>query len=77
MDAGDLVEAALVGLDRGERVTIPPLADEAGWEALNGARLALAPHLSRREVAARYLLCHGPRDCTWSGGPQPLRLLAD
>lgn len=54
MDAGDLVEAALVGLDRGERVTIPPLADEAGWEALNGARLALAPHLSRREVAARY-----------------------
>ncbi|HWU01410.1 MAG TPA: SDR family NAD(P)-dependent oxidoreductase [Novosphingobium sp.] len=54
MDAGDLVDAALVGLDRGETVTIPPLADEAGWDALNAARLALAPLLSRRDVARRY-----------------------
>jgi uncharacterized protein len=50
----DLVEAALVGLDKGETVTIPPLADVAQWEALLAARLALAPHLSRREVAERY-----------------------
>ena len=55
MEAGDLVDAALVGLDRGETVTIPPLADVAGWEAINSARLALAPHLSRRDVASRYL----------------------
>lgn len=54
MDAGDLVDAALVGLDRGETVTIPPLADVTGWDTLNAARLALAPHLSRREVAERY-----------------------
>ncbi|NOW46407.1 hypothetical protein FHW96_002567 [Novosphingobium sp. SG751A] len=54
MDAGDLVDAALIGLDRGETVTIPPLADEAGWEALNRMRLALVPHLSRRDVAPRY-----------------------
>lgn len=54
MEAGDLVDAALVGLDRGETVTIPPLADVAGWDALNSARLALAPHLSRRDVAPRY-----------------------
>lgn len=54
MDAGELVDAALVGFDRGETVTIPPLADEAGWQALQSARLALGPHLSKREVAPRY-----------------------
>jgi short-subunit dehydrogenase len=54
MDAGDLVDAALAGFDRGEAVTIPPLADEGLWTAYNDARLALAPNLSRREVAARY-----------------------
>jgi uncharacterized protein len=35
-------------------VTIPPLADESLWTAYNEARLALGPHLSRREVADRY-----------------------
>lgn len=54
MDAGDLVDAALVGFDRGETVTVPPLADEGQWEALQAARIALAPNLSRREVAPRY-----------------------
>jgi hypothetical protein len=54
MDADDLVDAALVGLDKGEIVTIPPLADEGQWTRYNEARLALAPNLSRREVAERY-----------------------
>ena len=54
MDAGDLVDAALLGFDRGETVTIPPLPDEGQWEALQAARLALAPNLSRRDVAPRY-----------------------
>jgi short-subunit dehydrogenase len=54
MDAGDLVDAALAGLDKGETITIPPLADEGLWATYQGARLALAPHLSRREVAERY-----------------------
>jgi short-subunit dehydrogenase len=54
MDAGDLVDAALAGLDRGESVTIPPLADETLWETYNDARLALAPHLSNRDIAPRY-----------------------
>ena len=54
MDAGDLVDAALTGFDRHETVTIPPLADESQWTAYNNARLALAPNLSRRDVAARY-----------------------
>jgi short-subunit dehydrogenase len=54
MDADDLVDAALVGLDKGETVTIPPLAEEGLWTAYNNARLALAPNLSSQHVAARY-----------------------
>jgi uncharacterized protein len=54
MDVEDLVDAALVGLDKGEVVTIPPLADEGLWIAYNEARLAMAPHLSDRQVADRY-----------------------
>ena len=54
MEVGDLVDAALVGLDRGETVTIPPLADEAQWIAYDEARRAMAPNLSRRDFAARY-----------------------
>jgi short-subunit dehydrogenase len=54
MDVHDLVDAALTGLDKGELVTIPPLADETLWTAYNNARHALFPHLSRQEVAPRY-----------------------
>ena len=54
MDAGDLVDAALLGFDRGETVTIPPLADEGQWTAFLEARHAMGPGLSRREVAPRY-----------------------
>ncbi|WP_408590439.1 SDR family NAD(P)-dependent oxidoreductase [Novosphingobium sp.] len=54
MAVDDLVDAALVGLDRGETVTIPPLADLADWETMQTARLALGPQLSKRDVAARY-----------------------
>ena len=41
MEVDDLVDAALVGFDRGELVTIPPLADETLWTAYDEARLAL------------------------------------
>ena len=54
MEAGDLVDAALLGFDRGETVTIPPLADEGQWTAFLQARLAMGPGLSRRDVAPRY-----------------------
>jgi short-subunit dehydrogenase len=54
MAVDDLVDAALTGFDRGEVVTIPPLADEGLYRAYDDARLALAPQLSRRDVAARY-----------------------
>lgn len=54
MSVADLVDAALAGLDMGEEVTIPPLADLSGWEAMSRARLSLAPHLSVSRPAARY-----------------------
>lgn len=55
MSAGDLVDAALTGLDCGEEVTIPPLADEEQWKKFHAARLAMGPNLSRRDVAGQYL----------------------
>jgi short-subunit dehydrogenase len=54
METADLVDAGLLGFDRGEVVTIPPLADEGQYLAYDAARLAMAPNLSRKEVAPRY-----------------------
>ncbi len=54
MDAGDLVDAALLGFERGETITIPPLADEGQWLAFDAARRAMDGKLSNREVAPRY-----------------------
>ena len=54
MDAGELVDAALAGLDAKETVTIPPLADESQWTKFNDARIAMGPNLSRNHAAARY-----------------------
>jgi short-subunit dehydrogenase len=55
MEVEDLVDAALVGFDRREPITIPPLPNDAPWIAMQQARLSMAPDLSRRAVAARYL----------------------
>ena len=41
MEVDDLVDAALVGFDRREPVTIPPLGDAQVWAALEGARAVL------------------------------------
>lgn len=55
MDAGDMVDAALKGLDIGEIVTIPSLPDQADYDAYIAARNALRPNLSRSQPATRYL----------------------
>ena len=55
MDVDAMVDAALVGLDMGEVVTIPSLPEVADWNALEGARQKLAPNLSRNVPAERYL----------------------
>jgi short-subunit dehydrogenase len=54
MDVGDLVDAALVGFDRGELVTIPSLPDAGDWEKASAARIALGPNLSKNKPADRY-----------------------
>lgn len=54
MEVGDLVDAALVGFDRREAVTIPPLPDEATWLAFEAMRLALVPGFGNAKPARRY-----------------------
>ena len=54
MDVDEMVDAALVGLDRGESVTIPSLPDIADWEAYEAARKNMIPKLSLRSPAMRY-----------------------
>jgi short-subunit dehydrogenase len=55
MSAEDMVDAALAGLDQGEFVTIPALADAGQWQAFEAARQAMMlSNLSRAETAARY-----------------------
>lgn len=54
MDVGELVDAALVGFDRRENVTIPPLHDARQWEALDAARQALLPQFRQEHAAERY-----------------------
>jgi uncharacterized protein len=54
MEVGELVDAALVGYDRRELVTIPPLPDAAQWEALSAARLAMLPNFAQQHAAERY-----------------------
>jgi short-subunit dehydrogenase len=54
MEVGDLVDAALVGFDRREPVTIPPLQDAARWDALQGARQGLLSQIRQSDVAERY-----------------------
>jgi short-subunit dehydrogenase len=55
MELDALVDAALKGLDLGERITIPSLPDIQDLENAESARLKLAPNLSRNQPAARYL----------------------
>jgi len=54
MSGEDLVDAALVGLDRGEFATIPSLQNGALYDAYESARQAMAGKLSNAEPAARY-----------------------
>ena len=54
MEVGEMVDAALAGFDRRERVTIPPLHNAARWDTLDGARQALLSDIKQDEAAARY-----------------------
>ncbi|KYQ97053.1 AraC family transcriptional regulator [Serratia plymuthica] len=54
MEVGELVDAALVGFDRRELVTIPPLHNAARWDTLDTARQALLSDIKQAEAAERY-----------------------
>lgn len=54
MEVGELVDAALIGFDRRELVTIPPLHDAARWDSLQSARQGLLSELRQAHAAERY-----------------------
>ncbi|WP_321813260.1 MULTISPECIES: SDR family oxidoreductase [unclassified Paraburkholderia] len=54
MEVDDLVDAALVGFDRRETVTIPPLPDVQQWNDFDNARRAMMPNFAQSQPAARY-----------------------
>jgi short-subunit dehydrogenase len=54
MEVGELVDAALIGFDRRELVTIPPLHVAARWDALEGARQGLLSDIRQAHAAERY-----------------------
>jgi len=55
MEVGDLVDAALIGFDRREPVTIPALQEGERWDALQAARQGLLSQIKQSTVAPRYL----------------------
>jgi short-subunit dehydrogenase len=54
MEVDELVGAALVGFDRRELVTIPPLHVAGRWDALDGARQGLMSDIRQARAADRY-----------------------
>ncbi|MBV7521938.1 SDR family oxidoreductase [Ensifer sp. ENS12] len=54
MEVGDLVDAALVGFDRREPVTIPPLHEAGQWEAFEAARKTMFANFGNALPAERY-----------------------
>ncbi|MFJ1312178.1 SDR family NAD(P)-dependent oxidoreductase [Agrobacterium sp. P15N1-A] len=55
MEVDDLVDAALVGFDRREPVTIPPLHNGGQWTDFEAARQAMIPGFAQSRPADRYL----------------------
>lgn len=64
MTVADLVDAALVGFDRSEAVTIPSLADTRRLKSFDRARTQLLDNLVNSEPVRRY------RASKWEGGSQ-------
>jgi short-subunit dehydrogenase len=54
MTTEELVDAALVGFDRRETVTIPPLPDAGQWTAFEAVRQAMLPNFMQTHAAERY-----------------------
>ncbi len=54
MDVGELVDAAVVGFDRRETVTIPPLHVAERWDTLDASRQGLLSDIRQAQAAERY-----------------------
>ena len=54
MDVGEMVDAALVGFDRREAITIPSLQDVSQWDAFTAARQVMLPNFRQVHAAPRY-----------------------
>lgn len=54
MDVEEMVDAALVGFDVREPVTLPSLPDVAQWESFEAARRAMLPNYRQNHAAPRY-----------------------
>ncbi|MCJ2082015.1 SDR family NAD(P)-dependent oxidoreductase [Methylobacterium sp. J-090] len=54
MSAADLVDAALIGLDQGERVTIPGLQDLGDWTRWEEGRRAISAQFGNAKPSSRY-----------------------
>lgn len=54
MEVEELVDAALLGFDRRESVTIPSLPKPEHWTAFEAARQIMAPTFNQVHAAARY-----------------------
>jgi short-subunit dehydrogenase len=54
MTTEDLVDAALAGLDQGERVTLPSLPDQAEWDRFDAAQVAISQKLSLEKPGERF-----------------------
>jgi short-subunit dehydrogenase len=61
MSAEDMVDASLAGLDLGEVVTIPALADKSEWDRYEAARRDMSGRLSNAIPAPRYSLAQTER----------------
>jgi short-subunit dehydrogenase len=59
MSAEDMVDAALVGLDQGELVTLPSLPDGDEWTRFEAARRTMSEHFFHSTPAPRYLIGAG------------------
>jgi Short-chain dehydrogenases of various substrate specificities len=54
MDVNEMVDAALVGFDRREAVTLPSLPNVDQWQAFDAARRAMLPNFANVHPADRY-----------------------
>ena len=62
MEVDELVDAALVGFDRRETITLPSLPDVEQWHTFDAARQSMLPNFNQIHTADRYRFVTSDRD---------------